>query len=138
MTRKTDIAEDFKSLLPHLAGHEGESDPDLEFLWVYEPPEHQGEHGKIHLVNRETDHPAHIPHLQDIATHVHHPDRRQGYAYSIQGGWRITDDDHKSIKDDPYLEHLILKALRGEVPPPPLPHVRYHGDPGEPPVDHAL
>ena len=121
----TDIAEDLKELLPHLSA---EHDKDEEFLWVYEPPTEQGQEGKIHLANARTDHPADFPTHEDVAPEVTHPDRMEGYAYSIQGGWRITDAEHHKV-EDPYLKRLILSALRGESPPPPLPHIRQHGDP---------
>lgn len=122
----TEIAEDLKRLL-HLSTPEGESDPDLEFLWVYEPPAHEGEEGKIHLENADAEDPLDDPTHETMATHVTHPDRVEGYAYTIKGGWRITNDEHKGV--DPYIKRLVLKALRGEVPTPPLPHIRYHGDP---------
>lgn len=130
----TDIADDFKQLIPHISAEE---QGDREYLWVYEPPEHEGKEGKIHLANARTEHPADFPTHEDIATHVHHPDRRDGYAYEIKGGWRLTDSHHKSIRDDPYLEKLILAALRQEDPPQPLPRIRYHGDPGDSEEHHA-
>lgn len=126
----TDIAEDLKKLLPfpHLAGEEDAPAKDEEFLWVYEPPAHEGHPGKVHLENAKTDHPADFPTHGNMATEVTHPDRKEGYAYAIQGGWRLTTSDHKKVVD-PYIKKLILTALRGESPLPPLPQIRYHGDP---------
>lgn len=43
-----------------------------------------------------------------------------GYAYRIDGGWRITDRDHNTV-EDPYIIKKIMEGLRGErsqfVPP---------------------
>jgi len=37
-----------------------------------------------------------------------------GYAYRIDGGWRILDVDHKKVKDF-YIFPKVLEALRGET-----------------------
>jgi hypothetical protein len=36
-----------------------------------------------------------------------------GYAYRIDGGWRLTDKDHDPV-DDPYLVKKIMGALNGD------------------------
>ena len=36
-----------------------------------------------------------------------------GYAYRIQGGWRLTDQDHDAV-DDPYIVRKVMEALRGD------------------------
>jgi hypothetical protein len=118
----TDVAADFKALLPKVAEAEPDDRPH-EYLWVYDPQE-----DKIHLEQGHTDHPAHFPVHREMATQVTHPERQEGYAYSIVGGWRITDDMHKKI-EDPHMLKLIRASLRGEHPAPALPNIRYHGDP---------
>jgi hypothetical protein len=37
---------------------------------------------------------------------------QNGYAYRIDGGWRLTDKDHDSV-NDPYLIKKIISALNG-------------------------
>ena len=100
------LPNDFKSLLPKLADVESDLRP-LEYLWVYDPEE-----DRIHLENGKHEHPAHFPTHGSMVTHVTHPDRQEGYAYSIVDGWRITNDDHRKI-DDPHMLKLIRAALRG-------------------------
>ena len=102
--------------IPHLPGHEDDPDYNLEFLWVYEPPEGQGEAGKIHLLNANDD-PVELPYAthDDFATDVTHPDRQEGYAYSIRGGWRITTADNKKV-DDPQVVKMLLAELGKSVP----------------------
>jgi hypothetical protein len=41
----------------------------------------------------------------------HHPETIHGYAYRIHGGWRITDDEHRPVKD-PHVVEKVVKALR--------------------------
>lgn len=122
-SRKSVIADDLKELLPSReAAHEVDQRP-TEYLWVYDPQE-----AKVHVEEGKSKHPAHFPTHETMATHVTHPDRLQGYAYSIVGGWRITDQDHHRV-EDPFVLKSVLAALRQEHPPAPLPSIRYHGDP---------
>lgn len=117
------ISEDFKDLLPK----EAASEPDLRphYLWVYDPQAH-----KVHIAEEKGAHPAHFPTHGTMVTHVTHPDRLDGYAWAIGGGWRITDNHNHKI-EDPYILKQILSALRQEQPPAPLPHVLPHGDPAK-------
>ena len=43
-----------------------------------------------------------------------------GYAYYIDGGWRLTDKDHDTI-DDPYIIKKVIGVLRGKDPDPNVP-----------------
>lgn len=124
------IPEDFKSLLPKHAEHKVDDRP-LSYLWVYDPLK-----SEIHLVNGRGEHPADFPLHREIAPHVNHKDRLDGYAFRIEGGWRIMDDHHRKL-DDPFIIKKIREALRGEHPAPPLPQVRYHGSPEPKREDHA-
>lgn len=106
--------------IPSIPGHGGEHHDFLEILWVYEPPIREGQQGRIHLANAETLDLGYGT-LEGVATHYTDPRRLEGYAYSIAGGWRITDADHEAVKD-PYVIRLLLAALRevdhrGEHPP---------------------
>lgn len=114
------IAEDLKSLLPKRASDpEERDDRPTYYLWTFDPQE-----DRVHIDHNENKHPAdHVTH-DELAPQVHHPDRVHGYAYSIKDGWRITDDDHKQV--DAHLVKLVLDALRGEHPEPPLANIRYH------------
>jgi hypothetical protein len=117
------IAPDLTELLPL---REAASEPDdrpVYYLWTFDPVD-----GKIHIDHNEgRPAHAHVTHAT-LAPHVTHPERVHGYAYSIKGGWRITDADHKKV-DDPFVIKRVLAALKQEHPPAPLPHVRYHGSP---------
>ena len=43
-----------------------------------------------------------------------------GYAYYIDGGWRLTDRDHDTV-DDPYIYKKVLDVLRDRSPSPDVP-----------------
>jgi hypothetical protein len=120
------IPEDFRQLLPeHRASTEADDRP-LAVLWVFNPAT-----AHVHIESDEGDHPAHFPTHKEIAEKhgIHHPDKVQGYAYSIGGpGWRITDEFNHKVTDK-YLEKAIQRALRKEHPAPLLPSIRHHGDP---------
>lgn len=121
----TGIAPDLRDLLPPHQAH-GEVDKrPISYLWVYDPQE-----AKVHVEDGKGDHPAHYPTHATMATHVTHPDRLEGYAYSIVGGWRITDAQHHRV-EDPFVLRSVLAALRKQNPAPPLPAIRYHGDPAK-------
>lgn len=36
-----------------------------------------------------------------------------GYAYRIDGGWRLTDEEHDAV-DDPYIVRKVMEALKGD------------------------
>jgi hypothetical protein len=118
----SDLPEDFQRLLPKQAAPEEPDDRD-DYLWVFDP-----ETTEVHIEAEKPDHPAHYPTHGEMAKHVTHPDRVQGYVWAIKGGWRITDEFNKKI-DDPFLLKRIREALRSQHPAPALPHIRYHGQP---------
>lgn len=117
----TEIAEDFKELLPKQAAEPKDERDD--FLWVYDPQE-----AKVHIEREKAGHPAEFPTHGEMAKHVTHPDRLQGFAFAIVGGWRICDEEYHRI-EDPFILKTVLAALRHEAPSHPLPSIRYHGDP---------
>jgi hypothetical protein len=102
----TDLAQEFKALLPH--GHIKPEKGPLYFLWVFDP--HNDE---VILEHNEDRHAAdHIDHGH-LAERVPHPERVHGFAYRIQGGWRITTADHRPV-DDPHIKEHVRKALQKE------------------------
>lgn len=114
------IAPDFKELLPKQASPKEEDDRPIYHLFVFDP-----ESGKVKLDDNENASYADQVTHKDLAQDVHHPDKVQGYAYSIEGGWRITNDEHNEIKD-PFIIKRVLQKLRGEYPEATLPHISYH------------
>lgn len=119
------IPEDLAQFLPTRQKRSAaeKDDRPIYYLWKFDPVE-----AKVHITHNENRHPAeHVTH-HSWATHLTHPDTIHGYAYSIKGGWRITDDDHNEVKD-PFVVRRVLAALKEEHPPAPLPRIRYHGKP---------
>lgn len=99
----TEVPEDFLALYPKLA-----TEPDerpVYYLWVFDPQE-----AKVHLEHNEGRHHAeHLSH-RDLAARTAHPSRVHGYAYSIRGGWRVTDWEHHPV-EDPFVLKQVKKAL---------------------------
>lgn len=102
------IPEDFKSLLPQRVAIKVSDDPQY-YLWVFNP-----DTGKVRVEHNEDRHPALRLDHSDLAKSVPHPDRIHGYAYPLRhgGGFRITDWDHKPVKD-PYIKRQVDLALQG-------------------------
>ena len=113
------LPEDFKNLLPP---KEAKDKRPHMYLWVFDP-----ETNHVHVEDGKSDHPANFPLHGTMAEHVTHPDRVDGYAFAIKNGWRIVDDELGEV--DGYIKERVKKALQGEHPAPPLPSIRYHGDP---------
>lgn len=113
------ISEDFKSLLPP---REAETDEvwkgPVYVLWVFDPME-----DTVHIDHNKGRHRALTVTHSDMNPEIVHPGRLNGFAYRIKGGWRITTDEHKAL-DDPHIDKQVLKALRKEFPPKPLPNVK--------------
>ena len=49
---------------------------------------------------------------------------QNGYAYRIDGGWRLTDREHDPV-NDPYLIGKIMSALNGHNGEEPIIHDDY-------------
>lgn len=113
------VHPDLKELLPP---RPEDDDRPVYYLWTFDPQD-----GHVYLDHNEEKHPAHHVTHDDLAPQVTHPETVHGYAYSIKDGWRITNDERDEV--DPYIARRVLKALKGEHPEPPLPHIRYHGAP---------
>lgn len=109
------ISEDFQALLPKTAR---DKRPFL-YHWAYDPDTQT-----VHIEDRG-DHPSEFPVHKHMAKHITHPDRVDGFAIAVINGWRIFTDDLQ--KPDPFVIERVRRALEGEHPPKPLPHIRYHG-----------
>lgn len=53
------------------------------------------------------------PHQDQVHLNDDNDYDQNGYAYRIDGGWRLTDKDHDPV-NDPYLIKKIMGALNGE------------------------
>lgn len=111
------VAPDFKKFLPPRVSVAEEDDRPIYYLWTFDPVT-----TKVHMDHNEDRHPAHALTHSTLAPEVTHPDTVHGFAYSIEGGWRITNDEHKEVKD-PYVVRKVMDKLRGKHPEPPLPHL---------------
>lgn len=111
------IPEDFKSLLPPHEAAVEEDDRPIYVLWTFDPVT-----TKVHMDHNEDRHPAHALTHSTLAPEVTHPDTVHGFAYSIQGGWRITNDEDKEVKD-PYVVRKVVDKLHKDYPVAPQPHI---------------
>jgi hypothetical protein len=109
------IASDFQRLLPQRKAKEADTRP-VYYLWIFDPDTDQ-----VHMDSNKGKAPAHHILHDDLAI-VRHPEAVRGYAYSIEGGWRITDDDHKEVKDH-HIVRRVVQKLRTLHPEPALPHL---------------
>jgi hypothetical protein len=114
------IAPDLKALLPKQVASQEEDDRPAYHLWVFDP-----QTSEVTLDDNEHKSPADQVTHKDLAPHVHHPERINGYAYSIKDGWRITDDAHNEVRDK-FIVKRVMAKLQGEYPEPALPHISYH------------
>jgi hypothetical protein len=98
-----DVAPDFQALLPSTSL---DYDGPTYHLWVFHP-----EDDSVSIHHHSGKHPAeHTTHGQLRQVH-HHPETIHGYAYRIKGGWRISDDEHRPVKD-PHVVEKVIQALR--------------------------
>lgn len=132
------IAKDFAELLPSRQAAAEPDDRPLYYLWTFDP--HTNE---VHIEHNESKHPAHHVTHEEVAPHVKNP--VHGNAYSIKGGWRITEMDEgaKEKAADPFITRKVEHALARKHPPQTLPtgflssvedtealpRIRYHGSP---------
>lgn len=106
------LPTDFLSALPKLSV--ASEDGPVYYLWVYDP-----DSDDVILEHNEDKHHAdHVDHA-DLGRRVPHPERVHGYAYRIKGGWRITTEDHKPIKDPHVIYEVVRKLKREKHEPKP-------------------
>lgn len=77
------------------------------YLWVYDP--HTGD---VTVEHNDDRHPADAITHSDLAEIIPHPGRTHGYAYRIENGWRITDENHSEVLD-PNILHEVKLKLKG-------------------------
>lgn len=63
-------------------------------LWVYDPSK-----GRLYIDHNEGKRPAHHVTHDELAPHANQTRCVRGFAYSIESGWRITDDEHDQVED---------------------------------------
>lgn len=109
MPTRATIPSDFTDLFPtHEAAH-GSYDGPIYHLWVFDPM-----NGQVTITHNEDRPRAQAFTHDDFATEVTHPNRVSGYAYKIQGGYRITDDEHRKV-EDPHIIQQVRRALNQET-----------------------
>ena len=95
----------------------------IYYLWAYNPQD-----ASVVITHNEDSPESKAVTHDELAPENKHPGRLNGYAYSIKGGYRITDEDGHKI-EDPFVIEQIRKAIREEVKEKPKSHPRYHGKP---------
>jgi hypothetical protein len=96
------IPDDFRTVLPQTGlGYDG----PVYWLWVFDPMT-----DSVRVEENESQHPAHAITHNSFREDILHPNAVFGYAYRIKGGWRITDADHKQVRD-PHILKLLLREL---------------------------
>lgn len=104
----TGIPDDLKALLDPAYDRKADKRP-VFWLWVYD-----GTNDKVTITHNEDRPPAHAVIHKDLAQEAHPAYRLEGYAYSIRGGFRITDADSRPLQD-PHIITLIKHALKAET-----------------------
>ena len=84
--------------------------PPLYYRFVLHP-----DTGQVELGANTDDHPALVPYHEELAGKVNRPNLIHGYAYRLNGGWRLTDWEHKPLEDH-FVASRVLLALRGKDP----------------------
>lgn len=114
------ISDDFLSLLPRQAEVEEETwKGPVYCLWVFDPMT-----DRVTVDHNKGRHRAKAVTHSDMCPEVLHPGRLNGYANKIQGGWRITTDDHKLV-EDPHVIKKVRESLRQAFPPKALPNAAH-------------
>ena len=102
------IPDDIKQLLDP-AYDDSEYKGPVYWLWCFDPVK-----GKVTVATNEdkelTDTIGH-EHIDPDATHA---ERQEGYAYKIRGGYRITDVQHRAVKD-PFVKREVRKACEQDL-----------------------
>lgn len=72
------------------------------YRWAFDP-----EDGNVELSHNYEDHPTKVRLHKDFGPHL----TERGYAYRIDGGWRVTDLKHGALSD-PFIVSQVLRALK--------------------------
>jgi hypothetical protein len=81
--------------------------------------------GEVYMAHNHEDHPSRVRTHGDLAAEISEANAPHGYAYRIDGGWRLLDYEHKPLTD-PYVKNRVLNAI-----------VRREGDPAPGPIEQA-
>lgn len=80
----------------------------IYYRWAYSPST-----GDVTLSHNHEGHPADITLHADMAKERQEGDLLFGYAYRMENGWKVTDEDHKPA-DDVHLRVAVEKAIEGK------------------------
>lgn len=78
----------------------------IYYRWVYSPST-----GDVTLSHNHEGHPADIRFHDELNGDRDEKDQINGYAYKVDGGWHLTDEDHKPV-DDPHMLKVIDEAVQ--------------------------
>jgi hypothetical protein len=82
----------------------------LYYRWVYSPSK------GVSLGTNQDDHPALVKYHRDLGGDINDTDLIHGYASALDGGWRITDLEHRPV-EDPYIVQQVVRRLNHEDAP---------------------
>jgi hypothetical protein len=99
-----ELPEDFRELLPRVA----RLNAPLYYLYVFDP-----QTGTVTIENTEGKPRAEHKYHAELAEEIPHPGRIHGYVYPIQGGYRITDWEHRPLTD-PFVKRRVIQTLEGQ------------------------
>lgn len=100
------IPKDFIEIFPKIAFAEDEG--PLYYLFMYDPYD-----DKVYVEHDKGEHRADVKTHKDLALKSPHPDKVFGYVYRLKSHWRVTDWDHKPIKD-PYILRKVKAKIDGK------------------------
>ncbi len=83
----------------------------MYYRWAMRPSD-----GEVLLAHNHEDHPALTRTHLNLAQEINEPNTFHGYAYRIDGGWRLHDYDHKPISD-PFVRAQVAKAIHDKENP---------------------
>ena len=77
------------------------------YLWAYD-----SHHERV-ILEHNDDRPKNeeVTHSNILDDLPNDPDNELGYAYRIDGGWRITNDEHDPV-EDPFIVDKIKKRIQ--------------------------
>jgi len=81
------------------------------YLWTFSPRT-----GDVHIGHEWDGHPAHVTTHEDLAQRLGESNLYHGYAYPIDGGYRIFNYDLDSV-GDPFITRKVVQALAREFGP---------------------
>lgn len=82
----------------------------LYYRWIYSPSK------GVTLGSNQDDHPALVKYHSELGGDINDTDLVHGYASALDGGWRISDLEHKPV-EDPYIVQQVVRRLNHEDGP---------------------